>query len=297
MCRAVRCNLSATFDLYPLRFRFTASEAIHFPSSQGANILRGSFGRILKKLSCAPDCEDAKICEQRAACAYARLFEPVSAAGEGPSGLRDWPRCFVFRASHLDGVTIGNGEAFHFNLNLFETREPVIDQITQAFAELARQGLGPARNKGIFEAVEGREVLRFGFAACAGEFRRIRIRFLSATELKGMTVPDFGGLFARVRDRISTLRRLYGAGPLEIDFKALGERANLVKMTNCEIEQVNAERFSRRTGRRHPIGGFVGFAEYEGNLSEFLPYLEIARWTGVGRQTVWGKGEIACETF
>jgi hypothetical protein len=30
-------------------------------------------------------------------------------------------------------------------------------------------------------------------------------------------------------------------------------------------------------------------------MAEFLPYLEAARWTGVGRQTVWGKGEIAVE--
>jgi hypothetical protein len=289
--------LSATFDLYPLRFRFVASETIHFPHGQSANILRGSFGRILKKLSCAPDCQDAKICEQRAACAYARLFEPASANGDGPSGLRDWPRCFVFRASHLDGVTISSGESFQFNLNLFETREPVIERIADAFAELARQGLGPTRTKAILEGLEGRDILRFGFAPCTCQSRRIRLRFLSATELKGMQSPDFGGLFARVRDRISTLRRLYGAGPLDIDFKGLGERAHLVKMTRCEIEQVNAERFSRRTGRSHPMGGFVGFAEYDGDLGEFLPYLEIARWTGVGRQTVWGKGEIACETI
>jgi len=37
----------------------------------------------------------------------------------------------------------------------------------------------------------------------------------------------------------------------------------------------------------------VGIAEYEGDLAEFLPYLEAARWTGVGRQSVWGKGEIS----
>jgi hypothetical protein len=289
--------LSATFDLYPLRFRFIASEAIHFPPGQSANILRGSFGRILKKLSCVPQCGDAKNCEHRTACAYARLFEPASETGEGPSGLRDWPRCFVFRASHLDGVTIGGGEPFQFNLNLFETREPVIERITQAFAELARQGLGPTRTKATLEGLDGRDLLHFGFAPCVHESRRIRIRFLSATELKGTQTPDFGGLFARVRDRISTLRRLYGAGPLDIDFKGLGERANLVTMRRCEIEQLNAERFSRRTGHKHSIGGFIGFAEYEGDLSEFLPYLEIARWTGVGRQTVWGKGEIACETF
>ncbi len=58
---------------------------------------------------------------------------------------------------------------------------------------------------------------------------------------------------------------------------------------------MSAERRSGRTGKTHPIGGFIGSADYEGELAEFLPFLEAARWTGVGRQTVWGKGEISVE--
>jgi hypothetical protein len=34
----------------------------------------------------------------------------------------------------------------------------------------------------------------------------------------------------------------------------------------------------------------VGEVTYEGELSEFMPYLRAAKWVGVGRQTVWGKG-------
>ncbi|MCU1257176.1 MAG: hypothetical protein JWO80_61, partial [Bryobacterales bacterium] len=45
------------------------------------------------------------------------------------------------------------------------------------------------------------------------------------------------------------------------------------------------------------IGGFLGTAEYEGELAEFLPYLQAAKWTGVGRQSVWGKGEISVESW
>ena len=40
------------------------------------------------------------------------------------------------------------------------------------------------------------------------------------------------------------------------------------------------------------MGGFIGEAEYEGEMAEFVPYLAAARWTGVGRQTVWGHGEL-----
>jgi hypothetical protein len=36
----------------------------------------------------------------------------------------------------------------------------------------------------------------------------------------------------------------------------------------------------------------VGEVEYQGELDEFMAYLRLGKWVGVGRQTVWGKGEI-----
>ena len=104
-------------------------------------------------------------------------------------------------------------------------------------------------------------------------------------------------MFARIRDRISTLRTLYGSGPLEIDFKAMGERAAAIRMTHCETIR---SRRSASAGAPDSVtrsAASSAFAEYEGDLTEFIPYLEIARYTGVGRQTVWGKGEISIETF
>ena len=96
---------------------------------------------------------------------------------------------------------------------------------------------------------------------------------------------------------MSALRAQYGEGPLEIDFRAMGERAKEIKMTCCELRGHEATRRSRATGQTHPLGGFTGVAEYDGVLREFLPYLKAAEWTGVGRQTVWGKGQIHCEVL
>ena len=66
-------------------------------------------------------------------------------------------------------------------------------------------------------------------------------------------------------------------------------------MTGSELQIIEDGRVSKGTGQRHAIGGFTGVAEYAGTLGEFIPYLEAAHWTGVGRQTVWGKGEIEVE--
>ena len=82
-------------------------------------------------------------------------------------------------------------------------------------------------------------------------------------------------------------------GPLDIDFRGLAERARAVTTLRSEFRRVAIQRRSSRTGQRHRIGGFVGFAEYDGDLTEFVPYLEAAHWTGVGRHCTWGNGQIA----
>jgi CRISPR/Cas system endoribonuclease Cas6 (RAMP superfamily) len=63
-------------------------------------------------------------------------------------------------------------------------------------------------------------------------------------------------------------------------------------MHRCELHWEQVSRRSGRTGQVHSIGGFTGEAVYEGALAEFVPWLRAARWVGVGRQTVWGKGDV-----
>ena len=253
-----------------LRLRFQAREPIHFAPGTAANFLRGGFGKVLYRGNHP---------------AYEKYFAPASS--DGPSGLRDLPRPFVFRVAELEGARIPTGAHFEVRVNLFEKSEELIAMTAEALSSIL-----PARLEGAAE----RESLWLSLEP--GEpARRVRVKFLTATEIKGADRPQFGPLFARIRDRISTLRALYGPGPLEIDFAAMGERARQVRMTCCEVQHIDAERLSRHTGQRHPLGGFVGLAEYEGDLTEFTPYLEAARYTGVGRQTVWGKGQIAWETF
>lgn len=313
-----------TFDVYAFRFHFTARDSISFPPGGPANILRGAFGSMLRKVACAPNCpaldgRPVRDCELRASCAYAQIFEPA-AAGEGPSGLAHWPRPFVLRASHLDACALAPGQPFWFDVHLFELRKPILEHFVRAFGELAGQGFGPGRGRADLDRVEpmdcdsrpgdGRPI-SIALEPRTVAARRLRVEFRSPTELKsakgaaragvpagtysGQALadrPEFGVLFARARDRVSTLRTLYGPGPLDIDFRAMGERAGSVRMSRCELRQVELQRCSSRTGQVHGIGGFIGVAEYEGDLDEFLPCLDAARWTGVGRQCVWGKGEI-----
>ena len=243
--------MQASFFVQQLRYQFRAMESIAFGPAGAANFIRGALGWNLRRSA--------------GESTYRRLFEPAQ-AGSGPSGLADWPRPFVLRASHLDGITVPGGETFQFDVHLFEVGEKSVEAVNSLGAAFA---LMPKAQ------IAGLEInsIQVDLAPAPGNLSRLRVEFITPTELKGggelVEQPEFPVLFARVRDRVATLRDLYGGSPLIADF------------------------VGSRTGQTHGLGGFTGRAIYSGNLGEFWPWLEAAQWTGVGRQTVWGKGQIA----
>jgi len=285
-----------TFEFLRLGFHFRALDAVQFPAGKSANVIRGAFGVLLRETAAPP--------------AYARLFEPRANGGRSPSGLADWPRPFILRTAHLDGQTVPPGGEFDFDVHLFDVARPGLEDFRAAFGALAERGIGARRGRAVLTRVEQLD-LAGGAQAVTGKalppcvisldpdpmpVDRVRLRFVTPTELKaggGLAEdPEFAVLFGRLRDRLSTLRALYGKGPLEIDFRGMGERASSVRLEGADLQWEAVKRRSSRTGQVHSIGGFTGEAEYAGPLAEFLPWLRAARWVGVGRQTVWGKGDV-----
>jgi hypothetical protein len=262
--------------LYAIRLDFQSRSELRIPSSGAGNLLRGAFGAALRRI-------DPRAC--------ARLFEPLGRSG--PSGFIDRPRPFVFRVSHLDGALIPRDATFHAGFHLFEMQEDWRELLARVFDQLF-----PAR---LIAMTGADEPLVLPLEPCPAPVDRVIVRFLTPAELKssgGLAHrPEFAVLAARIRDRISMLRQLYDDGPLALDFAAFGRRAAAIRMTRCEIQRVAAVRRSRRTGQVHPLGGFTGEAEYAGDLAEFVPFLKAAEWTGVGRQTAWGKGALAVQHF
>jgi CRISPR-associated endoribonuclease Cas6 len=262
-----------TFDLTACRVQLAARRAIHFPPGMAGNVLRGALGSALRKTAGAE--------------VYARIFRP-SAQGAGPSGLLDHPRPFVLRCAELNARVLQPGDPFCFGLHLFDTRDSILDHLTRAFSHWA----------GVISIAQRR--LSIDLNTSNQRVSRIRVEFQTPTELKAngqLANSSFPALLARARDRVSTLRALYGEGPLPIEFRELAARAKAVKTVSSDLRPVAVERRSTRTGQRHSIGGLVGFAEYEGELAEFLPYLQAASWTGVGRHCTWGNGHITIKVL
>lgn len=256
------------FQVLSVRIQFEAPQEFRLPPGKETNIFRGALGLALREVCCGD---------------YAMLFEPRWVSG--PSGYRDAPRPFVLRYAAPLAV----------RLNLFDVRVP-LEKLEAAFRAIANAGIGAGRTKVSLRSFEPQPILRFPLVGQAKrQSRAVTIQFLTPTELKSAGAvrpePEFGLLIERLAERVWALGSLYQQWP-PWDYRELLEEARLVKLVDWEWRYEHRQRRSSRTGQTHPLGGFLGTATYEGPIGNFLPLLEIGRWTGVGRQTVWGKGEI-----
>jgi hypothetical protein len=299
--------------IFPYRFFFTALDPLTIPSGQGGNIVRGALGTTLRRIACLPLCRGSL--PHHEDCLYSWLFAPRLTSG--PSGLADPPRPFVLRATEMDGKVIDAGSRFHFDLHLFAPGSRAIEYFALAFAELAHDGLGPSRARIKLEDISALQAtgqpslpvyrqdefvatepspVRISLLPGTEQIDKLELQFLTPTELKHqgslVRIPDFEVVFTSLRNRIVSLLSLYGEGTPHLDLIGMRQRARAVNLLGFTIDWHKAERRSSRTGQTHPLGGFTGTAIYEGVLGEFVPWLLAAHWTGVGRQTVWGKGQI-----
>jgi hypothetical protein len=310
-------------------FRFTIAplQPLEVPAVNKGNMLRGGFGHSFRRLCCIPQCKDARVCPLDGSCPYKAVFEPSPPPGaDRLSKNQDIPRPFVFRPPQTRQTRFEKGERFEFGLVLIGRALDFLPYFVLSFRELAGEGLGLNR---AFCELENVIACDFDESAVAGVYQssdqmfhtpapldlaawierrmqrlgpsRITVRFLTPTHLtfEGQIVkqPEFHHLFKRVRDRVNAMSSFYGDGPVDADFKGLGERAEKVRTVSARTEWVERFRTSSKTHQRHELSGFVGSCTYEfPNLEAGISNLELLKWLvcgellHVGKHSAWGNG-------
>jgi hypothetical protein len=215
---------------------------------------------------------------------------------------------------------VTQGERFSVGIYVFDLHPVVPVHLIRVLSRLTDAGLGPRRgaveldgagilneqaeivqkvySKGRLVPAEEMATVRVALDAVESAPPWVRVYFQTPTDIRGRDYrrgdpPTFGVLAARIRDRVGNLCRIYGEAVLDLDYAGLGEKANAVRLIGHRIEVDGANRTSGRKLQTHSIGGVVGHCDYEGDFRPFLGLLRAARWTGVGKHTVWGNGEIS----
>lgn len=290
-----------------------ARDSLQLPAYIGST-LRGAFGQVFQRLSCpAPP---GAACPVPESCPYHLLFE--SAPPPNAPALRnldDIPRPFVFSPPPAAAAEHPAGSEVVFDLSLVGRARGFLPHFVVALRELPGIGRGrrPVTLKRIdavtpltgepslvYEAQENvvypteNAVTLHDCAAAACPRESAKMRFVTYTRLKHdggwSRTPEFHVVFRRLLGRLSSLSLFHCGTPLEADFAGLIEQARAIRLVRDGTQWREWTRFSSRQRRRIPMGGLVGDATYEGELSPFWPFIVFGQWTHVGKGATFGQG-------
>ncbi|HZR63864.1 MAG TPA: CRISPR system precrRNA processing endoribonuclease RAMP protein Cas6 [Terriglobales bacterium] len=202
----------------------------------------------------------------------------------------------AFRELAAEGIGLNRAKC---KLERVEAIEPVLNDVRTSerashVIYSADDQLFRSNGNGTSKLWFGSRIQAFSLANGNGTAPRINVRFLTPTFLRAegdiVRRPEFHHIFKRLRDRINALSTFFGTGPLDVDFRGLGERSEKVRTVASRFEWVERARTSSKTGQRHELSGFVGEATYEGDMAQFVLWLAVGELVHVGKHTAWGNG-------
>jgi hypothetical protein len=299
---------------YLFEIIFVAREEIILPASNKGRVFRGTLGRSLKRHACPSINGVCSACHYMG-CLYHDFFcttgDPLS---EKLSGNRNLQRPFVIRAPLDEKVRYIPGDEIMLQMILFGKSVSVLPFLIAALRDMAGKGFGSRRGRCILERVtqsnpvsgmrhgivqgDGPISFRDDLFIATGDFppdgaRHITMRFRTPMILKDggeyVSVPTFGAIVRRLRDRYSSLSWFYEGVEPQIDFKNYARDAERVRTVRADIRY---QRASRRNSCNayQDMSGFVGTIEFEGPVAPYLPHLLFGQYMHLGKATAFGYG-------
>lgn len=304
------------------RFHIRFETEAELPPYKGSTI-RGVFGHALKRTVCVLRHQECPACILRRKCLYTQVFEtPLSLPENTATRNGSVPHPFVIEPPLDPSISYRPGDTLECGLLLFGEVNLMLPYFIHGFEEMGRIGIGrrgPGGRPGYFRLMEVVSGNRLLYSTTDG-----RLRAEGATEELDLTHRDGGGktdsvqvdlktplrfkregrlsdglpfetLVRLMLRRISSLMEAFGEGEPDLDYRGLVTRAGAVSADFCELRWIDWERYSNRQKLRMQLGGLTGAVTYRGLLEEFLPLLEFATKTHIGKQTSFGLGRIAFE--
>lgn len=324
-------DLDALDSLVLHRYRVDLVLARHLdvPAHHRSVLWRGAFGAVFRSLVCHDLALACEACPLRGTCPFPRVFAPSKVEGRPAiARLRDPPRPFVFTDPYPEAPSLASGAPIALGLTVVGAAAVDLPYFVVTLRRLGDDGIGRERTRFRVEAVRcvdaaglsgesvyarggdvvrplrlplrARDLMRPGDAGA----RRVRVRFVTPTDVRGGRdggaegAPAFGALVRRARDRAGALATFFGPGPLGHAPLAVAAAADGVTIARAEVVREKIVRRSTRTGQRHPLGGVVGAAVYEGaGVAASMPWLRLAEALGVGKHATFGNGRIAVDVL
>lgn len=296
---------------YPIvRYQFECilDQPLRLPAYSGS-MLRGAFGRALRRIVCVtgrPRCDG---CPIRNNCIYTTIFEP----GARPDGRNRSPLYVI--EPPLGAATPAAGDRLTFNIVLFGKALAQLSLVILAWQQALARGLGRTRTRGRVTGVARCDDKRPVWSeqqpqvhphkqttriTPPADATRINLQIKTPLRLQrrgkvlgadDLTPADLmAGCLRRAGLVLTTLELTSDSG----DIRALTEQAKTLTGEH-DLTYVGWSRYSSRQQRKMDLPGPVGNWHITGPLQPFLPSLYLCELLHVGKNASFGLGGYGIE--
>jgi len=304
------------------RFVIKPRSELILPAYKGSTF-RGGFGHAFKRAVCADREGECAKCMLQSKCVYSYVFETKLFSQSERLKNTYVPHPFVIEPPLEERQRYGIDDKLSFHLILVGRAVDYIPYFIFAFEELGRIGIGKNRGKYRLEEVisinkdrriliyDGKSHIRDEYGvidsvnlvleALQLDYHQITLRFITPTRIKYggklTKVIDFEVVMRNLLRRLSWLAEVHCEEKWDMDWKRLLKRAKeRVNTVHSDLRWHDWERYSQRQATKLKMGGFLGEITFEGDLTEFLPFLKLGEYLHIGKGTVYGLGKYEIDT-
>lgn len=251
--------------------------------------LRGAFGIALKQVCCSNPYLICQQCLSRDRCLYYDFFEQSNAI-------------HAYRFSKL--LNTGN---FNFTLYLFEDACHQLPFVLNAIKEmLTKYGLGINRETFSILDILCNDVSIYNFKtfdlskaniqyfeAHQSPLTDLRLHLMTPLRMKSAnklltSKPTLEQILTSISNR---LNEITGVPPVRLSFDPVYTEKQ------SDVTFIDLTRYSNRQQTKMQLGGIIGHIDYTQLDEQSYRLLKLGEILGVGKQTVFGLGEIKIEHF
>jgi len=308
-------EITMEFGNYQFLIRLT--DDAFLPSYKGSTF-RGLLGHALKSVVCPLKLENCSSCILRSTCTYALCFETGHALPLTKNArISAPPHPMVLEPPLTEKMEFKKGDTLECGLLLFGNINRNLPYFIYAFDQMGRIGIGKKirgqRGGFVLEGVRSGEKEVYSSKtrsitkdaqkaltlSCPEERHAVKeLSIILETPLRvniqSRVAPllPFSLLVRNMIRRTTSLLNCYGNGEPDIDYSAIAERAGRIEVSDHNLKWHDWKRYSNRQEREMFMGGISGKITYTGELSEFLPMIEMAEKVHLGKNTLFGLGKI-----
>lgn len=283
----------------PIDFTLRSKEESNLPPSISSTI-RGILGTTLRQNHCDNIERSCEECLKSEACLYTKIFYNFSKDEVGRYTI--YPPPYIIHNKIPIQAPIKKGETITFTITLIGNACLHLKDVILNVKKGLTLGLGANRNKFTLESVQINNIyiykdetlntsiispIHFSFFPTNPE--KCQFNFDTPLKIKiskqVQDTLDFPILFENIYRRISTISKVYCNKELNQSFNT-----SEIKLIEDKMHWEKRERYSNRKNEKMSLGGLVGSITFQGELSEFIPFIELGKILHIGKNCSMGLG-------